>query len=231
MFSIMFLLAVIVISISPVTSTSGESTALKFGDDGYSAISLQPNMSPLTDKFTVCLWFKKLRSGNSPMLYAYEQGEMYLYDYRGDKSLFGVYLSLPNEFITPMRVWTHYCGTWSVASRTYRTYINGKLAAFQITASGRRLKTGGTLVLGDYYDPAVHGKSGLHFGGEMHNLNFFSKESTGSEVAAMSADGLCTPIPEELEQYRAIRWEEVLRLPRRGNVQDIDSVCSVSVLK
>ena len=62
----------------------------------------------------------------------------------------------------------------------------------------------------------------------MHNLNFFSKELTGSEVAAMLTDGLCTPIPEELEQYRVIRWEEVLRLPRRGNVQDIDGVCSVS---
>ena len=227
MFTIIIIVSALTLSFIPPV-TSEELTALKFGDDGYSLIALQPNMSPLTDKFTVCLWFKKLVSGGNPMPYAYQYGEMYFKDYRGDNNLFGAHQSLPSEFITPMRVWTHYCGTWSVASRTYRAYINGKLAGFQITASGRRLKTGGTLVLGDYHDSAVHRKSGHHFGGEMFNLNFFSKELTGSEVAAMSADGLCTPIPGELEQYRTIRWEDLSRLPRRGNVQDINSGCDVS---
>ncbi|XP_063680707.1 uncharacterized protein LOC134815985 isoform X2 [Bolinopsis microptera] len=227
MFKVMFLPVLILVFILPVTSVQ-VSTALKFGDDGYSIISFQPNMLPLTDKFTVCLWFKALRGSTSAVIYAYEQGEMYLYDNKGDNNLFGAHFSLPSEFITPMRVWTHHCGTWSVASRTYRAYINGKLAGFKITASGRRLKTGGTLVLGDYRDPAVHGRTGNQFGGEMYNLNFFSKELTGSEVGAMSADGLCTKIPEELEQYRAIRWEDMLSLPRRGNVQDIGSGCSES---
>ena len=136
MFTIVIIVpALILFFILPVTSK--EFAALKFGDDGYSVIAFNPNMSPLTEKLTVCLWMKKLLSGREPMPYAYESSEMYMRDF-GYSHMLSTGNTLSSEFRTPMRVWTHYCGTWSVASRTFRTYINGKLAGSnsQITASG-----------------------------------------------------------------------------------------------
>ena len=63
----------------------------------------------------------------------------------------------------------------------------------------------------------------------MFNLNFFSKELTASEVASLSSIGLCTGIPERLEYYRAIKWEEILKLSRRGTIQDfIDPRCAAA---
>ena len=40
----------------------------------------------------------------------------------------------------------------------------------------------------------------------MYNLNMFSTELTGTEIAALSADGFCTSLPDQLDVYRVIRW-------------------------
>ena len=108
-------------------------------------------------------------------------------------------------------------------------YVNGTFASYKITDSGRKLQTGGKLVLGDHVDPIHYsGSTGNKFGGEMFGFNMFSKELTGEEIAELSTDGLCTDIPERLERYRLIKWEDILSLPRRGNVQNIRRQCDVS---
>ena len=208
-------------------------TGLKFGDDGYSVINFSPDMSQFADKFSVCVWKRELREEGYPITLAYKQNELYFYKHLpSDYILYHVFGSTTTiseeQFQTPMGVWVQWCGTWSLASRTFRMYINGTLASYKITDSGRKLQTGGKLVLGDYWDPAERGQSGHKFGGEMFGFNMFSKELTGEEIAELSTDGLCTDIPERLERYRLIRWEDILKLPRRGNVQNIRRQCDVS---
>jgi len=194
-------------------------TALKFGSDGYSFISFQPDMVPLADKFSFCVWVNSLEFYGQPIVFAYETSELFIFD-NGNYRLFGRNRN-PSRQITAGQ-WSQFCGTWSEASETFRAYINGTVVDTHTTTSGRKLKIGGTLVLGDYLDPnSLGGRTNNHFGGEMYNFNFFSKELTATEVASLSAGGLCTLIPAELEDYRVIKWEEILKLDRSGTVQDI----------
>ena len=168
------------------------------------------------------------------MTFAYKQSELFWYTFGSSRYIryrvFGSTYDISEEqFQTPMGVWVQWCGTWSLVSRTFRMYINGTLASFKITNSGRKLQTGGKLVLGDFWDSTENGRQiGHTFGGEMFGFNMFSKELTGEEIVELSTDGLCTDIPERLERYRLIRWEDILLLPRRGNVQNIRRQCDVS---
>ena len=90
---------------------------------------------------------------------------------------------------------------------------------------GRTLQTGGPLVLGNY-----GAGSGHQFGGEMFNFNMFSRELTASEVASLSEKGLCTPIPESLEDYRKVKWEDILELSRTGSVWDTYNGCAAALV-
>ena len=210
-------------------------TGLKFSDDGYSVIAFSPDMSQFTDKLTVCFWKRELRGEGYPIAFAYKRNELFFYkDVPSNYIKYRVFSSdtyiREEQYQTPRGVWVQWCGTWSVESRRFRMYVNGTLASYKITDSGRRLQTGGQLVLGDYQDPVVHGTSGHNFGGEMFGFNMFAKELTGEEIAELSKDGLCTDIPERLERYRRIRWEDIILLPRRGNVQNIRRGCDVSFI-
>ena len=230
---LVFVLYVLALGI-PVVSVS-DYNGLKFGNDGYSIISFQPDMASLSEKFTFCLWIRTKTSESSyQMPFAYEQGELFIDSIKSGQRnryrLFGSTGYISSEHIPVMGTWYQYCGTWSLASRTFRAYVNGTLASTLITAAGRKLKTGGTFVLGDYRDTVAIGSltGACDFGGEMYNLNLYSKELTGTEIAALSADGLCTPLPDQLDEYRLIRWEEVLKdlkLTRKGTVQDIQTGC------
>ena len=56
----------------------------------------------------------------------------------------------------------------------------------------------------------------------------FAKELSGPEIAELSENGICTTIPEKLQPYRVIKWEEVMKLPRHGNVTYIGATCQVT---
>ena len=218
----MFFLAALCLLPESSTADSGTQTftALRFNYDHNSYISFSPDMSPMTQSFSVCLWIKKLQSGINPCPFAYYNYEIFMTDNGYYNRLFGSGAldgQLTSKFTTPQGSWYFYCSTWSLASRTFRIYHNGELVGTQTTASGRTLQTGQTLVLGNY-SPG----NGHHFGGEMINFNMFSRELTASEVASLSEIGLCSPIPESLEDYRRIKWEEILKLSRTGTVQDVD---------
>ena len=203
-------------------------TGLRFGDDGYSLISFQPDMSALAEKFSFCVWINQRNSGN-PTVFTYDATELVSWGY-GHIILFENYDAFSSRMT--LGQWNQYCGSWSLASRTFRAYFNGTLAGTLTTDSGRKLRTGGTLVLGDIWDTVVGGqRTNYHFAGEMYNLNMFAKELSGPEIAELSENGICTTIPEKLQPYRVIKWEEVMELPRQGNVIDIRASCRVSVNK
>ena len=216
---------IVVLSGSTVTASDTKSyTALKFAYDRYSMVSYRPDMARLTDKFTICVWVRKLQSGNDPAPFSYRGYEIFMTDSGYFNRLFGsssLDRALTSKFTSPVGTWFMYCSTWSLASRTFRVYVNGQLAGTETTPSGRRLQTGGALVLGNR-----GAGSGHHFGGELFNFNVYEKELTATEVAAMSSSGLCTEIPEQLEEYRVIKWENIVKLSRSGTVEDLDTVCT-----
>ena len=225
-------LALAVLCVLPESSTGDTGTqsftALRFNNDGNSYISFSPDMSPMTQSFSICLWIKKLQSGLFPCAFAYNYNEILIGDTGYYNRLFGSASldgQLTSKFTTPQGSWYFYCSTWSLASRTNRIYHNGELVGTQTTNFGRTLQTGQTLILGNHSP----GPSGNEFGGEMYNLNIYSRELTASEVASLSEIGLCTAIPESLEDYRKIKWEEILKLSRSGTVQDfIDPRCAAA---
>jgi len=180
-------------------------------------------MARLTDKFTICVWVRKLQSRNIPAPFGYKGKEIFMTDDGYYNRLFGSsYLNgaLTSKFTSPVGTWFMYCSTWSLASRTFRVYVNGQLAGTETTPSGRKLQTGGALVFGNRSPGYGH-----HFGGELFNFNVYEKELTATEVAALSSSGLCTEIPEQLEEYRVIKWENIVKLSRSGTVQDLDIGC------
>ena len=214
----MFLLAVLCLLLESSTGDTGTQrfTALRFNYDRNSYISFYPDMSPMTQSFSVCLWIRKLQPGHGQAPFGYSGNEILMLDSGILIRLFSsLDARLTSKFTTPQGSWYFYCSTWSLASRTNRIYHNGELIGTQTTPSGRTLQTGRTLVLGNHSPGTVH-----HFGGEMYNFNMFSRELTASEVASLSENGLCTLIPESLEDYRKIKWEEILKLSRTGTVKD-----------
>ena len=213
--------------LSEAAASPEKITGLKFGDDGLSVVSFSPDMAPLAEHFSFCVWIKKINERfNNPVPFAYGQSQLFIYDH-GSYRFFGVdgHISVT---ITP-RTWYQYCGTWSLASRTFRAYINGTEVGTMNTPSGRKLTTGGKLIWGDYWDPNEKHKTQNHFGGEMYNFNMFSKELSRTEIARLSTKGLCTPVPEDLQPFKLIKWEEIVKLDRSGKVQDLLVGCEVGV--
>ena len=225
----------LVIALLETTTAEGDSksyTALRFAYDESSVISFSPEMNALTDKFSLCLWIKKLQShGTNPIPFAYKNYEIFMADSGYYNRLFSS-SSLDNvltsKFTTARGSWYPYCSTWSLATRTFKVYVNGQIVGTQTTPSGRKLQTGGSFVLGN-----MRPSSGHRFGGEMFNFNVFAKELTAVEIATMAARGFCADIPEDLLKSRVIRWGEILKLARSGTVTDfIDPKCAeAAVLK
>ena len=225
MFHFIVFIVSLVIALLGTTTSEGDSKnykALRFAYDSSSHIAFNPDMSSLTDKFSVCLWIKKVVAGRNPCPFAYggySHYEIFMTDNGYFNRLFkssSLDGTLTSKFTTPEGSWYPYCSTWSLASRTFRVYVNGLLAGTQTTPSGRRLTTGYKLVLGNYQINGGHA-----FGGEIFNFNMFAKELTATEIATMAAKGLCTSTPEELEDYRVIKWEQIMKLSRSGTVTDI----------
>ncbi|XP_063683902.1 uncharacterized protein LOC134818319 [Bolinopsis microptera] len=219
---------IVVLSGSTVAASDSRSyTALKFAYDTNSYVSYSPDMTRLADKFSICLWIRQPQPRNTSP-FGYNSNELFMTDDGRYNRLFGSSSldgDLISKFTSPVGTWFMYCSTWSLASRTFRVYVNGELAGTQTTTSGRKLNTGGALVLGNKYV-----NSGHKFGGEIYNFNIYSKELTATEVAAMSSAGLCTEIPEQLEEYRVIKWEDIVKLSRSGTVQDLETRCDPNIL-
>ena len=124
--------------------------------------------------------------------------------------------------ITP-GTWHHYCLCWSYSSRTADLYHNGRMIGSMTTDSGRRLYTGGTIVLGQYQSHVgrIHTRRGDYFtfGGELFKLNMFSKKFTAAEVESMYQAGICSEAEKIHGSYRRLTWESILQQTRHGNVQ------------
>ena len=178
-------------------------------------------MSPFSAAMSVCSWIKKLRQSHNTIWFGYCKGnEIVISDSGYWNNWFGGSAAWINILTVASGEWYHLCTTWSHSSNTLRAYHNGHLLK---EGTGNPVPEGGNLVIGN--DCLGGGNNGnpanYPFGGEMTKLNVFSKELTATEVKMMSDAGLGSDIEETYGLVRKIRWEDILLLPRTGNVAEI----------
>ena len=179
-------------------------------------------MSPFSAAMSVCAWIKKLRQSDGAIWFGYCNGAEILMSDSGDYNYWlGESVAWRNILTVAPGEWYHHCTTWSLSSNNLRAYHNGNLLK---EGTGKTVPAGGNLVIGnDCLTGGNNGKSVSYpFGGEMTKLNVFSKELTATEVKMMSDAGLGSNIEETYGLVRRIRWEDILLLPRTGNVADIE---------
>ncbi|XP_063682274.1 uncharacterized protein LOC134817097 isoform X2 [Bolinopsis microptera] len=231
-----------ILSLLQFVSTTEDSTAdqrrfnaLKFGYSVPDYIIYKPSMGPLQNAFSVCSWVRGIRSSSNPswLSYAVSSGssdEILISSNGNYNIIFGSGWSLKRKISSvPLGTWYHYCGTWSISSRTHRVYLNGQLIGSRSTPSGRKLGTNGYLVIGN--DQDSYGGTLTQdaiFGGELYKLNLFSKELSSAEVQEMAKDK-CTEIEETYGVVRSIKWEQILLKARNGDVTEIESGCVESI--
>ena len=181
-------------------------------------------MSPFSAAMSVCAWIKKLRQSHNTIWFGYcnsHGNEIVLSDSGSFNNWFGGSAIWYNILTVASGEWYHLCTTWSQSSSTLRAYHNGNLLK---EGTGDPVPVGGNLVIGNDCVGGGNkgGSAGYPFGGEMTKLNVFSKELTATEVKMMSDAGLGSDIEETYGLVRRIRWEDILLLPRTGNVAEIE---------
>ena len=212
-------------------STRSVLPVLKFGTAVGDYIMFSPNMEPFTDQFSLCSWVRKTDGQPYWISYATEESNSEIgINVQGLSNIFHDNFDWRRHLDVTPGTWYHYCMCWNVSSRMADIYLNGVKAGSITTPLGRRLDTGGSLVLGKYQseDGEILTKHDNHhtFGGELLKLNIFSKKFSEEEVRAMFQAGMCSDIEETYESFRRLTWESIIEQPRRGNVELVDSVIS-----
>ena len=193
--------------------------ALRFTQEPSSYIQFNPDFSQYTHAISVCGWIRSLGSATYPTVFFYGGAELTMLDDGDYICILGNCMGLKSKFTVSKNTWFHTCVTWGASSRSHKYYVNGEMLGSQDSASGRLLKTGQTLTLGNW-----GGNYGDHeFGGEMVYLNFYAKELTASEVKEMADAGMCiNMVVDQHEEVRLLKWEEILEQPRSGTITEID---------
>ena len=212
----------LVIGLFPVTVEANKHRALRFGQSTADYIEWSPNMAPFTRQFSVCTWLKRRHQSAYPMVvnyYPHSYG-MILGDNGHYNYVVGSQFHLQSEYNVPDGEWFHVCWLWSASSYTTTVYLNGEIIGSTATQQSE-LRTGGTMCLGNY----VASKSSIYtFGGDLFNLNIYSRVLTATEVRNMASD-ICSNEEESLNPIRSLRWESIILQQRSGSVTEI-TVCS-----
>ena len=215
------------------TEANQENKALKFGNSMSDYIMYRPDMGPLQDAFSVCSWVRSLSASDRQTWMSYavsgSTNEIFITVgyYNQIFTSYNVHLTSYFSELRGSGTWFHNCHTWSYSSRTRKIYLNGQQIHSTTTDSGRRLTTGGYLVIGNDQGgtPGTSGfGSSYIFGGELYQLNFFSKELSSSEVSEMSQN-MCSYVERSYGDTRVIKWEDIISLTRNGNITDMESGC------
>ena len=222
---IVFLTLVFLLStqINHVICSLDRLKGLKFSKTGY--IMYSPDMSPFTDKMSICSWLKDQTSDAFPVVFSYGKKDEFRFQSDGENTCMGhCGISVNSELTAQVTKgdWFHACLTWSTSSKSIRYYANGKLLG-AITTDSRTLSTGYDVVIGNHVyhknDPAA--VLVVQFTGEIRNLNVYSKELTSEEIKRQAEAGMCSLNEDENEDVRVLKWEDMIKLPRTGSVTDL----------
>ena len=210
---------VAVLCVSVCTATDISRPVLKFGNNETDYVIFTPNMRPFRSLFSICSWVKRLETA---------ENLRYWFSYTSI-SHFNTLASTDEDFV-PGR-WTHYCMVWSMKSRLRQIYFNGTLKRPSVSSIGMP-ETGGFLALGQVSlgDGTTYSYNGSPhpFGGELYKFNIFSKMLSAEEVRELYEAGICSNIEEKHGTYRKLRWEDIIKKNRDGNVQlvNLDVPCT-----
>ena len=207
--------------------------ALKFGRDNHSFIFLQPDLSPASEalSLSMCAWVK--RNSNHLSNYQYwlsyvdqfDKNELVISD-TGRFFLFKGFSSQPDPDLG-VGEWHHMCMTWWFPSRAKIVYFDGVEVASSTTPKGRKLRTPGTMMLGQLHKK--YGGGGIKdyhfFGGVLLDFNIFSKKLTSGVIKEMYAEGKCSDYSRKLGVERVVSWEDILNTSRHGNVTETSILC------
>jgi hypothetical protein len=121
--------------------------------------------------------------------------------------------------------WLHTCFTWSSVTEYEELYLNGQRLSSELTPTGSKFPTNGTLVLGQEQDTPGGGFAlEQAFGGEIYRLQILKRKLSAEEVGDMYEGGVCDyPPPSE---DVVLDWEDFLDAKRFGKVEEISAGCS-----
>ena len=191
---------------------------LKFSNTGY--IMYSPNMSPFTNKITVCSWLRDQSSSDYPTVFSYGPVNRVRFAATGYYNCMAnlCWLDVKSELAAQVTKgdWFHACLAWSTSSRSLRYYANGQLLGTKDIS--RTLSTGYKVVVGNH---AYSLNSRYAFTGEMRNLNVYSKELTSEEIRRQAEAGMCSLNQDENEDVRVLKWEDIVKLPKTGSVTEV----------
>ena len=130
------------------------------------------------------------------------------------------------DMVTLKNEWYHFCVGWSASSDRMDFYVNGVLVQTKATNLSS-IGAGGTLVIGQDQDSLGGGfDKNQAFGGELYQLNVFSRKLRVEEIAAMYFNGRCSSLPSTLVHDVVVSWEDILGATRFGAVQEVSAECS-----
>ena len=205
---------------------------LKFSNSGY--ILYSPDMSPFTNKITVCSWLRDQSSIDTwPTVFSYGPTNKVRLAANGYYNCIAEQcaLNVISELTAQVTKgdWFHACLSWSTSSRSLRYYANGKLLG-TMTTDSRTVSTGYKVVIGNHVNALTY--SGNAFTGEMRNLNVYSKELTSEEIRRQAEAGMCSLNQYENEDVRVLKWEDLIKLPKTGSVTElpISQQCSEGIV-
>ena len=191
---------------------------VEFANHGHNYISFDSDLTPFVSAISVCGWIKeRTRLSYNPVVFfsnpwdefGIHSGTSY------NIIIFNNAAHLGRDYPIPINTWHQVCATWSYGSRTQSFYVNGEMLVSQITESGRYLPTSATINVG---------KPNSYFDGQITYLNFYNKELNSTEISRMAGNGVCLDaLDDELEAYRTIKWEDIVKLPRAGTVNDLEN--------
>lgn len=191
-------------------------------------VKLSPAISKPLTAVSVCTWMKKsLDPRVMHMWFSYavtdSANEIALTDWM--HNIFGS-TWMKNHVILLKNEWYHLCVTWSASSSKMNYYVNG-VAVDSINHSASSVRAGGILILGQDQDLYGGGFDvSQTFGGDLYQLNVFSRELLEEDVGAMYYDGKCSKLASSLVHHIVISWKDILNAPRMGAVHETSAECN-----
>ena len=193
-----------------------------------------PDFSGMETSFTICTWIRPRNNGNSQgVWFSYQvsssdDNEITINNNPGNtwNKLFNDDLASSATSIK-FDVWSHYCDSWDFSTTTRRVYKNGEEVANKATTSGRKLKTGGVLVLGQDQDSRGGGfDAGQVFSGDLYNLVVLDKTLSSEEISDLYSKGRCGELDPDLSDNVVLDWLDFLYAQRNGDVTIERGTCS-----
>ena len=202
---------------------------LRFGGTAQDYVLLKTRMDNLQESWSLCGWVKKRLAGTARFWFAYgtssDNDELSSTD-TGYLYTLSTTVDMRSRTSVELGVWSHWCSTWSFSTRTAKVYHNGQLLGSGTTSSGRKPGTEGYVVLGQDFNSYGGGFQDVYaFGGDLFKANVFDKELDASQVKEMADGGLCSDVEEKYGRSRYLKWEDLLREEKIGNVTEIDVGC------